>query len=183
MTASHLCEYENWPGPGPELSGRRPTPYLLALLAAVYNCGATDLIDLADREHLLPAHLLILDKYSQPPARQPAPHAPPPQAPNAISMSRRELLADVGTLAAITVTPSHSRLSPAGMSVSPWAAAIYDAVLDPAHAARTAANSSGLGWQPAVPPEMLSDLCRARAVAIDASFMSDYALLARLLPS
>ena len=45
MTASHLCEYENWPGPGPELSGRRPTPYLLALLAAVYNCGATDLID------------------------------------------------------------------------------------------------------------------------------------------
>ena len=55
MTASHLCEYENWPGHGPELSGRRPTPYLLALLAAVYSCGATDLIDLADREHLLPA--------------------------------------------------------------------------------------------------------------------------------
>ena len=65
MTASHLCEYENWPGHGPEPSGRRPTPYLLALLAAVYGCAATDLIDLADREQLPPAHLLILDKYGQ----------------------------------------------------------------------------------------------------------------------
>jgi len=63
MTASHLCEHENWPGYGPGPSGRRPTPYLLALLAAVYSCAVTDLIDLADREHLLPAHLLILDKY------------------------------------------------------------------------------------------------------------------------
>jgi tetratricopeptide (TPR) repeat protein len=63
MTASHLCEHENWPGHGAELSGRRPTPYLLALLAAVYGCAVTDLIDLADRERLSPAHLLILDKY------------------------------------------------------------------------------------------------------------------------
>ena len=61
MTAAHLCEHENWPGHGPEPSGRLPTPYLLALLAAVYGC---DLIDLADREHLPPADLLILDKYS-----------------------------------------------------------------------------------------------------------------------
>jgi hypothetical protein len=49
MTASHLCEHENWPGHGPEMSGRRPTPYLLALLAAVYGCAITELIDLADR--------------------------------------------------------------------------------------------------------------------------------------
>jgi hypothetical protein len=46
MTAAHLCEHENWPGPGPEPSGRRPTPYLLALLAAVYGCASTDLVDL-----------------------------------------------------------------------------------------------------------------------------------------
>jgi hypothetical protein len=25
MTAPHLCEYENWPGHGPQLSGRLPT--------------------------------------------------------------------------------------------------------------------------------------------------------------
>ena len=65
MTAPHLSEYENWPGHRPEPSGRRPTPYLLAVLAAVYDCAVTDLIDLADREHLRPADLLILDKYSQ----------------------------------------------------------------------------------------------------------------------
>jgi tetratricopeptide (TPR) repeat protein len=64
MTAAHLCEYENWPGVGAEPSGRRPTPYLLALLAAVYGCAVTDLIDLADREHLPPADLLILDTYN-----------------------------------------------------------------------------------------------------------------------
>ena len=64
MTAPHLCEHENWPGHGARPSGRRPTPYLLALLAAVYGCAVTDLIDLADREHLPPADLLILDKYS-----------------------------------------------------------------------------------------------------------------------
>ena len=69
MTAPHLSEYETWPGHRPEPSGRRPTPYLLAVLAAVYDCAVTDLIDLADREHLRPADLLILDKYSQPPAR------------------------------------------------------------------------------------------------------------------
>ena len=65
MTAPHLSEYENWPGHRPEPSGRRPTPYLLAVLAAVYDCTVADLIDLADREYLRPADLLILDKYSQ----------------------------------------------------------------------------------------------------------------------
>lgn len=64
MTAAHLCEHENWPGLGPEPSGRRPTPYLLALLAAVYGCDVTGLIDLADREHFPLADLLILDTYS-----------------------------------------------------------------------------------------------------------------------
>jgi hypothetical protein len=64
MTAPHLCEHENWPGHRPEPSGRRPTPYLLAVLAAVYDCAVTDLIDLADREHLPAPDILILDKYS-----------------------------------------------------------------------------------------------------------------------
>ena len=65
MTAAHLCEHENWPGPGPQSSGRRPSPYLLALLACVYDCTAADLIDLADREQLPPAELLILDTYAR----------------------------------------------------------------------------------------------------------------------
>jgi transcriptional regulator with XRE-family HTH domain len=65
MTGAHLSEHENWPGHGAEPSGRKPTPYLLALLAAVYGCAVSDLVDLADREHLPPADLLILDKYRQ----------------------------------------------------------------------------------------------------------------------
>jgi hypothetical protein len=51
--------------PGPQLSRGRPSPYLLALVACVYGCTAGDLIDLADREQLPPAKLLILDTYSQ----------------------------------------------------------------------------------------------------------------------
>ncbi|HEX9359229.1 MAG TPA: hypothetical protein VF933_36145 [Streptosporangiaceae bacterium] len=43
----------------------RPLPYLLALLACVYDCTAADLIDLADREQLPPAVLLIRDTYGQ----------------------------------------------------------------------------------------------------------------------
>ena len=83
MTAPHLCEHENWPGHGPEVSGRRPTPYLLALLAAVYGCAITDLIDLADRERLPQADLLILDKYSQPTASRTA-ATPVPQLQSAL---------------------------------------------------------------------------------------------------
>ena len=69
MTAPHLSEYENWPGHGPKPTGRRPTPYLLAVLAAVYDCTVADLVDLADRERLPAADILILDKYSQTAAR------------------------------------------------------------------------------------------------------------------
>jgi hypothetical protein len=65
MTGAHLSEHETWPGHGPQPSGRKPTPYLLALLAAVYGCAVPDLVDLADREHPPPADLLILDKYGQ----------------------------------------------------------------------------------------------------------------------
>jgi len=62
MTAPHLSEYENWPGPGARPAGRRPTPYLLALLASVYECAVHDLLDLADYEHMSPADKLIIDK-------------------------------------------------------------------------------------------------------------------------
>ena len=75
MTGSHLCEHEAWPGPAPkeagrEPAGRKPTPYLLALLAAVYGCTVVELIDFADREYLPAADLLVLDQYSQ---HQPTP--------------------------------------------------------------------------------------------------------------
>ncbi len=64
MTAAHLCEYENWPGLGDKLAGRRPGPYLLAVLAGIYGCHVTELVDAADRARLPSADLLILDTYA-----------------------------------------------------------------------------------------------------------------------
>ena len=62
MTGPHLCEYENWPGPGPKPTGRRPTPLVLALLAATYGTPTVhDLLDFADYEHMPPADRLVLD--------------------------------------------------------------------------------------------------------------------------
>jgi hypothetical protein len=60
MTGPHLCERENWPGPGTRPTGRKPTPYLFSLLANVYGCAVADLLDLADYEHLSPADLLVI---------------------------------------------------------------------------------------------------------------------------
>lgn len=70
MTSAHLCEYENWPGYGVNPGGRKPSPYLLAVLAGVYNCDVTDLVDAADREHLPRADLLVIDTYVRPSAPQ-----------------------------------------------------------------------------------------------------------------
>ena len=67
MTAPHLSEYESWPGYGGKPSGRRPNPYLLAVLASIYGCHVSDLIDLADRKHLPKADLLVIETYARPP--------------------------------------------------------------------------------------------------------------------
>jgi tetratricopeptide (TPR) repeat protein len=63
MTAAHLCEYENWPGHGVKPTGRKPSPYLLAVLARMYGCQVSDLLDAADRSHLPPSDLLVIDTY------------------------------------------------------------------------------------------------------------------------
>lgn len=62
MTGPHLCEVEAWPGHGAKPTGRRPTPYLLTLLAAAYDCAIADVLDLADYEHMRPADRLVIDK-------------------------------------------------------------------------------------------------------------------------
>ena len=66
MTGPHLCEVEAWPGYEPKPAGRRPTPYLLSLLATVYDCAIADLLDLADYEQMRPADRLILSKTAVP---------------------------------------------------------------------------------------------------------------------
>lgn len=65
MTSAHLCEHENWPGQGGKPTGRRPTPYLLSLLAAVNGCTVHDLLDVADYRLMPPADRLVIDKTTR----------------------------------------------------------------------------------------------------------------------
>jgi len=68
MTSSHLCEMEGWPGDDADgkAIGRRPTPYLVSLLAAVYGCTPTDLLDTADYQHLRQADRIVLGASPDP---------------------------------------------------------------------------------------------------------------------
>lgn len=55
MTGPHLCEYEKWPR-----GARRPSPYVLCMLAVIYEAEALDLLDLADHEGLPQQERLVL---------------------------------------------------------------------------------------------------------------------------
>src|SRR5487761_1033533 len=55
MTGSHLCELEQWPD-----SERRPSVYVLCLLAGVYDTDVLCLLDLADHESLPQQDRLVL---------------------------------------------------------------------------------------------------------------------------
>jgi hypothetical protein len=55
MTGPHLCEYEKWPR-----STRRPSVYVLCVLAAIYQADALSLLDLADHEGLPQQDRLVL---------------------------------------------------------------------------------------------------------------------------
>jgi transcriptional regulator with XRE-family HTH domain len=55
MSSSHLCELERWPG-----SDRKPSVYVLCLLAKVYETDVLCLLDLADHESLPQHDRLVL---------------------------------------------------------------------------------------------------------------------------
>jgi hypothetical protein len=124
MTAPHLSEYENWPGPGARPAGRRPTPYLLSLLVSIYECAVADLLDLADYEHMPPADRLIIDKTGRAdwtPEHEPSPREAYGQAaqPNGATQaaairSRADDERTPGVLAAELVTDALGRGIAAG---------------------------------------------------------------------
>ena len=107
MTAPHLSEYENWPGPGAKPAGRRPTPYLLSLLASVYECAVHDLLDLADYERMPAADRLIIDKTA--PADEQHGHG---QRPGAI--------AGTGAAPQATAAAQPPPVSPAAGHLTSW---------------------------------------------------------------
>jgi hypothetical protein len=117
LTAAHLSEHETWPGHGDRAAGRRPSLQLLAVLASVYDCDLSDLIDPADRAHLPAADLLVID--STVPASPPAPGGSDTGLPARSSdsdvqsglpgideVSRRELLRIMTIMGAVTTAPS-----------------------------------------------------------------------------
>jgi transcriptional regulator with XRE-family HTH domain len=55
MTGPHLCEIEKWPD-----SERKPSVYVLCLLAVVYDTDVLCLLDLADHESLPQQDRLVL---------------------------------------------------------------------------------------------------------------------------
>jgi transcriptional regulator with XRE-family HTH domain len=57
MTGAHLCEVEQWP-----CSDRKPSVYVLCLLACVYDTDVLCLLDLADHESLPQADRLVLTR-------------------------------------------------------------------------------------------------------------------------
>jgi hypothetical protein len=65
MTGPHLCEYEKWPH-----STRKPSVYVLCLLAGIYQADVRCLLDLADHENLPQRDRLVL--LSRPDAETPS---------------------------------------------------------------------------------------------------------------
>jgi hypothetical protein len=55
MTGAHMCEYEKWPD-----STRRPSVYVLCMLAGVFETRVLCLLDLADHESLPQQDRLVL---------------------------------------------------------------------------------------------------------------------------
>jgi transcriptional regulator with XRE-family HTH domain len=66
MTGPHLCEYERWPS-----GGRKPSVYLLLMLAQMYETEVLCLLDLADHESLAPQDRLALIRPMQPRSETP----------------------------------------------------------------------------------------------------------------
>lgn len=66
MTGPHLCEHERWPD-----GGRKPSVYVLLMLAQMYETDVRCLLDLADHENLAPQDRLTLIRPSQPRAAGP----------------------------------------------------------------------------------------------------------------
>jgi len=55
LTGGRLCEYEKWPS-----GDRKPSVYVLLMLAQLYDTDVLCLLDLADHEHIAPQDRLVL---------------------------------------------------------------------------------------------------------------------------
>jgi hypothetical protein len=103
LAGNRLCEYEKWPD-----SQRRPSVYVLVMLAVIYQTGVLNLLDLADHEHLPPRDRLTLL----------GPEQPAPSSPDLLTATGAALNTSHPGAALPDLDPGPPLASTQGMS--PW---------------------------------------------------------------
>jgi hypothetical protein len=187
MRGNRIGDYEKWPD-----GGVRPPVRALTVLAQAYGTTWDQLVDARDLACMPDADKAAYADTADAGRITPQPAAGSAPTPGlqvreedghpAAALTRRTLLADTGTLTALAAAPAS--VTAAALSrpvIPPWAAGIYDAVLDPASVMRQVTGSD-LDRHPAGIPGVLGDLGQARTAAAAAELRSDYTALARLLP-
>jgi hypothetical protein len=141
MTAAHLCEYEDWPGEaspgsGREPTGRKPTAYILSLLARAYATTVPSLVDETDQAWLPAADRLVITQLAASvAAAQPAPVADRAEAAEtarpdheqvvtaareAVQHAERAIRREVGETSLAELRAEVARLSRAYMTGEPF---------------------------------------------------------------
>ena len=120
MTGAHLCEHERWPN-----GGRKPSVFMLIMLARMYETDALCLLDLADHESLDPKDRLTLIR----PPQQPRAAGPFAEKLAALMDQRGLSLRELARR--VPCDHSHlSKLAHGGKGASEQLAARLDRVLD-----------------------------------------------------
>jgi hypothetical protein len=177
MRGNRIGDYEKWPD-----GGVRPPVRALKILAEAYGTtwdqlvDARDLACMPDTDKIAYADMADASRLARQAAGSPIRHDPAGSP--AIVLTRREFLAEAGTLTA-AAAPAPFTAAPQPRAVAPWAA-IHHAILDPTAVMRQIASQPG--GDPVGAPGILRDLSQARTAVIGASLMSDYGSLAQLLP-
>jgi transcriptional regulator with XRE-family HTH domain len=117
MTGAWLCELEKWPA-----SDRKPSVYVLLMLARVYETDVLCLLDLADHEHIAPQDRLVLLRR---------PRAETPFGEKVVSLLEARGLSLREVARSVPCDPSYlSRITHGKRRASPHIALRLDDVLD-----------------------------------------------------
>jgi len=149
MTGSHLCEYEHWPS-----GGRKPSVYLLVMLAQLYETDVLSLLDLADHENLAPQDRITL-------IRRPVPRAETPFGRKLVALLDERGLSLREAARRVPCSPAHlSNIAHGRKCASGQLAGLLDEVLHAggelealAAAAARDDKSAGSGHAPGRPAE------------------------------
>ncbi len=119
MTGAHFSEYEHWPS-----SGRKPSVYLLIMLARLYETDVLSLLDLADHENLAPQDRLTL-------IRRPVPRADTMFGRKLVALAGERGLSLREVARRVPCSPAHlSNIAHGRKGASGQLAGLLDRVLD-----------------------------------------------------